>query len=762
MFSVVYGVLVRPLPYTEPDQLLMVRGEADYVGVNRPVAVSVQWGELEAWQQPFDSLDAVAFYAAGVEALSGENGSEVVNSAVVSSEFFSTLAGPFAAGRPLGDADDGLPSAVISERLAQRLFGTLDGAIGRNLILRQRAHTVIGVAERAFQFPTGDVDVWLPAGFAHAVNPRCCSFRVIARLSPDGTVDRARAALEPMFQTAVQSQARVSGRVRTSVLRLSDEMVAPVRPALLVLFASVLMVLAIACGNVINLLLARNAAREQEFAIRRALGASASRLLRQLLVESAILGLTGASCGLLLARVSLAALPRLAGDAVPRLDAIHLDRPALLFAASLAIIATLITGLAPAVRVIRGVATPGQRPGSTATTRGSRRLQRVMCIVQVALAVMLLIGATLLGRSFARLLNVDLGVSTDHVLTASLNLAFGERPSDAQTRARVDRVIEKIRSLPGVRAVGAGTSVPPSVSRMRLTLRRTGDIVDYQASAVPATPGYFSALQMRLIRGRFFTDADDDRHPPVMIMSEGTARRFFGTDDPIGRTMSLPVARNGKNSSTEMTLVGITADVKYAGLAAPPDDVVYRPFAQQPWVAPFLIVRTSGDPAEFALTLRRAIAAVDQGIAVSSVTTLEQLVADAAAQPQFRTVLLGSFAVLALGIAAIGLYGVVTYAVSRRTREIGIRIALGATHRDVLRMVLREGMVVAIAGTVVGSASAFVFSRLMAGLLYGITPTDPASFILASAGLLLLTLIASYIPAQRAARIEPIIALRMD
>jgi predicted permease len=565
-----------------------------------------------------------------------------------------------------------------------------------------------------------------------------------------------------MFQSAVEGQARVSGRVRTSVLRLSDEMVAPVRPALLVLFASVLMVLAIACGNVINLLLARNAAREQEFAIRRALGASASRLMRQLLVESAILGVAGASCGLLLARLSLAALPRLAGDAVPRLDAIHLDRPALLFAASLAVIAILITGLAPAVRVIRGVATPGQRAGSTATTLGSRRLQRAMCIVQVALAVMLLIGATLLGRSFARLLDVDLGVSTDHVLTASLNLAFGERPSDAQTRTRVDRVIDSIRSLPGVRAVGVGTSVPPSVSRMRLTLRRSGDIVDYQASAVPATPGYFSALQMRLIRGRLFTDADDDRHPPVMIMSEGTARRFFGTDDPIGRTMSLPVLRNGKNTSTEMTLVGITADVKYAGLGAPADDVVYRPFAQQPWVAPFLIVRTSGDPAEFGLTLRRAIAAVDQGIAVSSVTTLEQLVADAAAQPQFRTVLLGSFAVLALGIAAIGLYGVVTYAVSRRTREIGIRIALGATRRDVLRMVLRDGMVVAIAGTIVGSASAFVFSRLMAGLLYGITPTDPASFMLASAGLLLLTLIASYIPAQRAARIEPLTALRTD
>ncbi len=762
MFTVVYGVLVKPLPYNEPDHLVVVRAEADYVGANRPVPLTVQFSELPAWQRPVDSIAETAFYATGVEALSGETGSEVLDSAVVSSNFFAIMGGPFAAGRPLGPSDDGLPSAVISERLAQRLFGGAGDAIGRNLILRQRVHTVIGATGRAFQFPDRDVDVWLPAGFSHSVNARCCGFKVIARLTPDGTAERARAALQPMFQSAVEGRAQVNGLMRTSVVRLSDEMVAPVRPALMVLFASVVMVLAIACGNLINLLLARNAVREPEFAIRRALGASASRLVRQLLVESAILALAGVSCGLLLARLGLAVLPRLAGDAIPRLDGIHIDRPALLFAASLAVIATLITGLASAARAIGSAGTPSQRSGSTATTRRSRRLQRAMCIVQVALAVMLLVGATLMGRSLTRLLHVDLGVSTDHVLTASLNLAFGVRPSDAQTIARVHRLIDSMGALPGVRAAGAGTSLPPSVSRMRITLRRTGDVVDYQASAVPATPGYFSALQMRLVKGRFFTAADDDSQPPVMIMTEGTANRFFGTDDPIGRTMSLPVARNGKNTSTEMTLVGVVANVKYAGLGAPPDDVVYRPFAQQPWVAPFLVVRTSGDPAEFALTLRRGIAAVDQGIVVGAVTPLEQLVADAAAQPQFHTVLLASFAALALGIAGIGLYGVVAYAVSRRTREIGIRIALGATSRDVLRMVVKDGMLVAMAGIVAGTASAFVFARLLAGLLYGVTPTDPVSFLLASAGLLGLTLLASYIPARRAARIEPIAALRMD
>ena len=761
-FSVVYGVLLRPLPYRGAERLVLVRAEADYVGAPRPVSVSVQTNEFKTWQGPFESIDAPAFYAAETGALSGDNGSEVLDAAVVSGAFFSTLAGPLIVGRPLEPADDLLPLAVISERLARRLFNDPANAIGRPLLLTPRTYTVIGVADRAFQFPSAQVDVWLPAGFVHSVNTRCCSFRLITRLSPNGTVERARAAVRPMFQSAAAAQG--STEIRTIVVRLSDDMVASVRPALLVLFASALIVLVIASGNLINLLLARNAAREREFAVRRALGASANRLMRQLLVESAVLAVAGTVCGSLLAGPSLAALSRLAGDAVPRLDAIHLDRLALLFAVCLAGLATIVTGTLPAIRAVGGAAVPNQGSGSTARPAGTRRLQRAMCIVQVALALTLIIGATLLGRSLVRLLHVDLGVSTDHVLTASINVAFGTRPADAQTVAKVDRVIEQIRALPGVRAVGVGTSLPPNLSRMRVLLQRQkGDVVDYQSAAVvPATPGYFSALQMRLIEGRFFTEADDDHHPPVMIMSQGTAKRFFGTGDPLGRTMSLPVIRDGKKTSTELTLVGITADVKYAGLGAPPEDIVYRPFQQQPWAAPFLVVRTSGDPTEFTLSVRRGIAAVDKGILTSSVTTLDQLVMDAAAQPQLRTVLLASIAALALGIAAIGLYGVIAYAVSQRTKEIGIRLALGATSRDVLAMVLSDGLRVAIAGIVVGTASALVLARLLAGLLYGITSTDPASFLLASLALLGLTLVASYIPARQAALVDPIRALRTE
>ena len=619
---------------------------------------------------------------------------------------------------------------------------------------------MIGVADRAFQFPTARVDVWLPAGLARSMNPRCCGFQVVARLAPHETIEHARAAAGPAYQQIAGAPRGGANAIRARVARLSDEIVSTIRPALLILFASVVMVLVVACSNLVNLLLARNAARQREFAIRRAIGASPCRLLRQLLAESAVVAAAGGACGAVIAWPCLVVLSRVAGGVVPRADAIRLDWPVLVFAVGVAAIAAVGTGILPALRAVSGSHTPTQTSSTAAP--GARRLQRTMCIVQVALAVTLVVGATLLGRSLVRLVTTDLGVSTDHVLTASMNLGFGERPRDVETLERITRVIDEIQVLPGVRAVGVGSALPPAASRIRLTLRRTGDAVDYQASGVPVTPGYFSALQMRLIKGRFFTDADDGSHPPVMIMSEDTARRFFGSGDPLGRTMKLPELRDGRNASAEMTLVGVVANVKYAGLGAPPDDAVFRPFAQQAWLAPFLVVRTDGDPASFAPTLRKAIGAADRRIVTSAITPLDQLVADAAAQPRFRSVLLASLAGLALAIAVVGLYGAISYAVSQRTREMGIRVALGATSRDVLGIVLGDGMLIATAGIGLGVASALLLARLLAGLLYGIGPADPVSFIAAAAGLLVLTLLASYIPARRAARVDPIHTLRTE
>jgi len=761
VFSVVYGVLLRPLPYQDANRLIVAHADVDYVGAHRPVPVFVQPNQTQFWQRSFDLIEAPALFSMEVQALASDAGAEVIDAAIVSGRFFSTLAGPMRAGRGLEAADDATASAVISERLARRLFQDPASAVGQHVTLSSRIYTIVGVTGAEFQFPDAKRDVWLPVSFYRAAVPRCCGFQVVTRLAPGATLERARGEIAAVFAQSMPEARNGRGAVRTRVLTLRDETVAGVRPALLVLLTSVLMVLTIACSNLVNLLLARNVVREREFAIRRALGASSGRLMRQLLVETAILAAGGAICGAWLAAAAVSLLLRTAIAAVPRLDAVRVDWPVLVFAVGVAALAAVAIGVAPALGAVNAPSAPNQSVSGTATRPG-RRLQRTMCVVQMAFAVILLVGATLLGRSLVRLLAADLGISTDHVLTASLNLAFGGRPRDAETLARVNRVIEEAAGLPGVRAAGVGTSLPPGPSRIRLTLRRQGDAVDYQASAVPATPGYFAALRMRLVKGRFFTDADDDRHPHVMMMSEDTARRFFGDTDPLGKTMELPVLRDGRNTAEEMTLVGIVSNVSNAGLGSPADDSVFRPFAQQAWVAPYLVVRTTGDPAEFTRTLRRAIMAADPAVVVGAIAPLDRLVAKEAAQPEFRTVLLSTFAGVALGIAIVGLYGVVSYTVSQRTREIGIRMALGATSEDVLGSVMRDGIVVAAGGIALGVVAAVALSRLLVGLLYGVAPTDPTSFVTAAAGLLGVAIVAAYIPARRAARVEPVDALRCE
>jgi putative ABC transport system permease protein len=376
-------------------------------------------------------------------------------------------------------------------------------------------------------------------------------------------------------------------------------------------------------------------------------------------------------------------------------------------------------------------------------------------------SVVLLVGALLLGRSLIRLLHTDLGVEVDHVVTASLGLSLNRDLSGVEQVRLVNRVVDDVRTLPGVSVAGIGTVLPPAESRIVLTLR--GDsAISYQAAAIPATPGYFAALGVRLLKGRFFSDADDENHAPVMIMSADAARHFFGDGDPLGRTLSLPVFRDGATHNATMTLVGVIADIKYSGLQRPADNAIFRPFAQQPWPNVFLIARTQGDTRTLTGTLQRRIAQLDPAIVVSKVNPLDAVVLDAASQPRLRTVLTIGLAGLTLALAAIGLYGVISRSVTQRRNEIGIRMALGATWTDITRMVVGEGMVLALAGIALGIAISYAAGRALASFLFGITPTDPISFALASAALLLFASIASYLPARRASRIDPAVALRTE
>jgi predicted permease len=763
IFTVVYGVLQRPLPYQDAERLVLVQRDQQVTGARAPMPVMFYTpADIAAWQQAMPSVfEATAFYAPEIAALAAPEGAEVLDTAVVSRTFFRTIAGPIAAGRPLVEADDLSSAVVISERLARRLFGQGAKAVGQPITLSSRPYLIAGVAGRAFQFPAARTDVWMPYGHARSLNTRCCGLRLIARLRQGVTADRAGEEAAAFARTAAADGQALPGTVRVRVVGLRDQIVGGVRPALLVLFAAAGLVLFAACVNVANLVLSRLAANSRDAAIRRALGATRGRLAAERLTENLLLAGAGAAAGVGLATIVVRLLVNFGASGLPRLEDVRVDADVLLFSIAVAGAAALFTGLVPALRspnpadTLRAAAT-----GTATPARGGRRVRGALCIAELAVSLVLLVGVGLLGRSLIRLLETDLGVTTDRVATASMNLAFGGRPPDEQVLDRVGRVLERVAALPGVQAAGVGTSLPPNSSRIRLTLRRAGENVDYQAAGVAVTPGYFEALGLRLVKGRLFTDADGLNQPPVMIMSADTARRFFGDGDPIGRTMSLPALRNGMNRREEMTLVGVVANVRYSGLAAEPDDAVYRPFAQQPWVAPFLVARTARQPDSLLPALRREIAQVDRSIVVSDVKPLAALVSESTAQPRFRTVLLAGIAGLAILVAAAGLVGVVGQSVTQRTREIGIRLALGARSGEIRSMVLREGFWMGAAGIAIGVPAAIAAARTLSGLLHGIAPTDPWSFALAAAGLMIVSLAAAYAPAARAARVDPLRALR--
>ena len=770
IFSIVYGILLRPLPYRDAERLVLIEAERDVAGVHEPVRVYFPFTDLDGFRAQLTSVESVAFYATDQAVLSNGSGIEQVDSAIVSDSFFSTLGGGFRLGRPLGPADDLTPSIVISERVWRRAFGGSPDVIGQRVVLNSRRgdggqraawqrlpFTIVGVADDGFQFPSAQTDLWAPAGFVRTVNPRCCSFLPLARLTPGATVAQASADAHAVTQALSITSAR---DLRARAVLVHDSLVQTVQSSLLILLAAVGLVLCVACANVMNLLLAHNAARSREMAVRLALGASRGRLLVQSLVESGLLAAIGGAVGIMLASAMVETLRRLQPADIPRLDAVHVDAPVLLFACAVAAVATLVTGLLPALQSDASEALHTSGKGVTSRAGGTR-VRRALMVAELAVSVVLLVGAALLGRSLVRLLHTDVGVETDRVATASMSLALNRELTSTQQIALVDRVLERVRALPGVDAAGVGTSLPPRQSRIMLTLKGT-DGVGYQAAAIPTTPGYFSALGIRLLKGRFFTDADQGDHPGVMIMSAETARHFFGDGDPIGRTLSLPVFKDGAQVQGSMTLVGIIGEVKYSGLERAADNAIYRPFAQQPWPHVFLAARTDGDTAALGSTLQRQIAEVDRAIAVSAVSTLDNVVSDAAAQSRFRTLLLAGLAALSLALAAVGLYGVVSYSVTERAPEIGIRMALGATRRDVVTMIVGEGMRLAVAGVAIGVAAGYALARTVAALLYGVQPTDAASFALAAAFLLLCALVASYVPARRATRIDPAVALRAE
>jgi predicted permease len=756
MFSVVYGVLLRPLPYRDAARLVVVRMERTVDGMARPVRSFFPLTDLAELRVRTRSFDAIAFYSTEESVLWHNGFGEHVKAASVSPEFFAAVGGAFRSGRGLAAADES--AVVISDRLRRRVFGEQE-AIGGSVRLGTRAYAIVGVADTTFQIPTSDTDVWYPA-----VQTACCPYVAIGRLRFAVPPSQAATDVGSVLPLLAEKSPRVYSGARASVTTMHQELVGNVQRPLWVLLASVGLLLAVSCANATTLLIGRNMARARETSIRIAIGASRGRLMSQSLADAVIVVVMAGCLGMLIAAALVDALVWLHPAGIPRVDAgsLRIDRAAFFFSAAIAAVSTIVMGLLPALGGARTldsirIDAPGVSPG-----RASGRMHDALVTVQLAVSLMLLIGAALLGRSFERLVTSDLGVRPDHVATAAINLSHDRRLADEQQSAVTDAILDRVRALPAVQAVGAGAALPPHASTIRLTLKRFGDTVDYEAAGVPATPGYFPALGVRLLKGRFFTDADGAAQPPVMIMTSDTARRFFGDGDPIGRTMTLPVLRNGTAGSEEVTLVGVISNIKYSGLEAAPDDAVYRPLRQQAWPLLFVVARTTADPAVLTSMLRREIAAVDPAVTVSAVNTLDEIVASDAAQPRFRSAVLAGLAVFALAIASVGLYGVVAQRTSLRRKEFGVRTALGAGRVDLLMLVFGQGARLAIMGLVVGIGASLLATRLMRSLLYGLEPTDGLSFAVASGLLLLVAAAASYIPARRAAHVDAVIALRSE
>jgi predicted permease len=779
LFSVAYGVLLKPLPWPDADRLVRLY-ESRQGGTQRfrPMMTN---GAYLSWQEhPSSTIEAMAAWSPGLSTLRGAGDPVRVRVAEATASLF-----PILGARPLvgslfvpGDEAPGREAVVVlSYGLWQERYGGSRDAVGRTLQLDDQPYRIIGVLPRAFAFPNADTRAWTPLRIVPVVtgsgNGRTLMmFGAIARLKPgvtpvqaaaEGTA-RARGGPDPgMVAIAVFGS---KGLAQVTAVRWTDAQVAEIRPAILVFLAAVGLLLLAATGNVASLQLARAAGRRREIAIRAALGAGGMRLARQFLVESLLLGLAGGIGGLLLAGALHRALPALLPPTFPRLQDVALDLRVVAFTFGVSLVTSLMFGLLPAlearrVSVVASLAEDGRAPvGGGGRSRASRSRSLIMT-GQVAIACVLLVGAALLMRSFVNLLSADLGYNPDNVLTAELS--FPDAFTGQQESAALQGVLDRLRASAGVTQAGVTNILPlspgDSQTSFRMTSGVTGATVDVQAAHRLISPGYFAALGVRVVRGRAFSQADVASPAPAVIVNRTFADRYLGT-----RAVGARIPSSGKGS-TDNEVIGIVDDVHHRGPTEPATPELYELFRQGPGGIRrktdqmTLAVRTSGDPVALVPVLRAIVRQQDPSLIVDGIQTMQGRLMASLAQPRLYAVLLGGFAVFALGIASVGLFGVLAYSVAQRTREIGVRTALGARPVDILTLVMRQGLSIAVAGLAIGLAVAAAATRWLSNLLYGVTAYDAAIFAAVPACLLVVAVVACLVPARRAARLDPLRAL---
>jgi putative ABC transport system permease protein len=765
IFSVVNALMLRPLPYPDPERLVWV----DYAS-SRNTGGEVLSAHFINWREQNQTLGGIAQFDPTTRTLTGAGEPERVEVGQISASFFTTLGvQPLPPGRNFTAAEDktgGERVAIISHALWRRRYNSDHDIVGKTITLNDSIFTVVGVTPENFRY-FRPFDVWIPLAIdleRDRANGNTSSQSTVARLKPGITLEQARAELDTLLQRYETAKLEGSPRIdiRTRLVPLQELLLGDTRRPILVLLGAVGLVLLIACANVANLLLARAVNREKEMAIRGALGAGRLRLVRQLLTECLLLAMAGSAAGLLLASWLTKLLGSLSSTntlgEMGRVAAITIDLRVLGFTLLITLMTGLLFGFLPALRFSRTDLNVSLKEGVRGGGIHGRGLRSALMVSEVALAIVLLVGAGLLIRSFAKLLDVDPGYRAENLLTA--RIALPPRYSDNSQRAQFyERILQRIAALPGVTAVGATSHLPLTSYNMGAQLRvegrqpREGENPP-SAPVARVNPDYFRTMGISLRAGRLINDSDTQDAPGVALLSETLARRLFPDEDPLGKRLSV--------AGLGATIIGVVSDIRYTGLDGEIEQAVYLSYRQLPRSGMALVLRGAVEPSSLAPTLRNAVREIDPALPVYDVMTMNERLSNSVAARRFNLLLLGGFAVLALLLAGVGVYGVISYVVTQRTHEVGIRMALGAQSADVVRLFIKQGMAIVIFGVALGLIGAFALTRVMRSLLFDVSASDPLTFACVALLLSLVALAACYLPARRAARIDPLASLRRE
>ena len=766
IFTVVNAVLLRPLPYEDPDSLVWVWDTQPQLA-KAPASLP----DFLDWQTQNQSFEYLAAYQSGTMFFDAGNGTQDTRVGLVTPAFFALFRVNPVLGRTFTE-EETLPGrfrvAVLSHSIWQRSYGSDPNVLGQTLQLSGAPYTIIGVLPPGFGYPN-EAQLWRPIPIdPKALNRGPHYLQVLGRLKHGVTIEQAQAEMSAIAsRLAQQYPDKIAGH-GVNLELLSTVVVGDIGTALLVLFGAVGFVLLIACANVANIQLVRAGTRQKEIAIRSALGATRARIIRQVLTESVLLAAVGGVAGLLVAVWGVSSLAAISADTIPRVREIGIDAKVAAFTLLISVGTGVLFGLAPALQVSKSDLTDALKEGARSTAGARRnRVRSVLVVAEVALSLVLLIGAGLMIRSFAKLNNVNPGFNPDNVATMGVSLLRANYPDDRQVGAFYSQILERLASMPGVRSAGAIGELPLSGGSTSdyFTIEGRPAIAQEERPLTECrlvTPRYFESMSIPLLKGRDFTPTDTKQSPNVAIINDAFARRHFGDEDPLGHRVNLQ-----GQLRDPLVIVGVVGNIRGFGLDQAPTPELYYPYLQDPLSetlsrAMTLVIRTETNPGAMSETLRTELLSLDKALPVYALKPMTEYVHDSLARRRFNMVLLSVFAGVALLLAAVGIYGVISYTVAQRTHEIGIRVAMGAHARDILKMVIGQAMLLTLVGIVLGLAAAVGLTRLMESLLFEVSATDPLTFAMIALILSAVALSACFVPARRATKVDPMIALRYE